>query len=58
MNLENLASFASKGHFGILGIKERVALIGGTFEAFSPAPGAISGTMISVHVNFSASISN
>ena len=57
MNVDNLASFASRGHFGILGMKERIAHIGGSFEIISPPPLSSSGTMIAVHVNISASIS-
>ncbi|PAW62261.1 MAG: hypothetical protein B9S37_02490 [Verrucomicrobiia bacterium Tous-C3TDCM] len=56
MNVGNIASFASRGHFGILGMKERIAHIGGSFEITSPPPHSSSGTMIAVHVNISASI--
>jgi two-component system sensor histidine kinase UhpB len=46
---DNPAEFVSEGHFGLLGMHERVELIGGLLEIHS-APGE--GTRVSVSVDF------
>lgn len=37
----NLASFSANRHFGLLGISERVALLGGTMKINSPPDGGL-----------------
>jgi signal transduction histidine kinase len=48
-NIEDLADFALKDKFGLIGIKERIESLGGTFKIFSQSN---KGTTIKIKINY------